>query len=201
MYIFRLFSSLFTIALLFTACTKKHIEKWDTIKVNPNLSKDSIFTKMDKQKEFIIFPKFDSTLKQSSRVAILIGEKHSRADSLNSSFSTCKAYFHKADTLNIHIGLDGPFGGSGIDISYHNNKFNTKGYQYSDVVPSGKLEKPLHWVIHQQLVLDKASYKIGDSLYGYIDFKVKERNEIGDTVVYSAQGKFRAKVLKYDPNY
>jgi hypothetical protein len=151
---------------------------------------------MDTKKELMTFPDQDSTLKRSSMVSFLMGEKHNRQDSLNSSYNTCTAYFSTLDTLHIDIGLHDLLGGWGFNISYHNRRFYTEGYKYSDIVYQGKLDKPQHWVIHQELTLDRTSYKVGDSLYGYIDFKAMERNELGDTIVYNGKGKFRAKVIK-----
>ncbi|KIA96589.1 hypothetical protein OC25_02305 [Pedobacter kyungheensis] len=150
---------------------------------------------MDTQKELMTFPHQDTALKRSSMVSILTGDLHSRQDSLNSNFNTCTAYLSKSDTLHINIGLHSLFGGSGFIISCYDSRFYTEGYEYSDVVYSGT-DKPQHWVIRQELTLDRAKYKAGDSLYGYINFKAAERNELGDTVIYSGKGNFRAKVKK-----
>lgn len=192
----RLIRSIFLTIALFTSCKNQHSEKWDVVTIDLDMSKDSIFALMDAKKELNTFPAQDATLKRSSTVSILIGEHHSKQDSLNSSYNTCAAYFSKADTLRIDIGLRGLFGGTGFNINYHNRRFYIKGYQYSDVIYQGKLDKPEHWVIHQKLILDKTSYKVGDSLYGYVDFKAMERNEVGDTIVYNGKGKFRAKVIR-----
>ncbi|QIL41620.1 hypothetical protein G7074_21550 [Pedobacter sp. HDW13] len=187
--------SILLTTFLFTGCKNIHWEQWDPVNINPNLSKDSTFALMDTQKELATFPEQHTTLKRSSMVSILIGEKHSRQDSLNSTYNTCTAYFSSSDTLHIDIGVHGLFGGTGFEISYHNKRFNTKGYQYSDVVYQEKTDKPQHWIIHQQLTLNQPEYKAGDSLYGYIDFKAIERNAIGDTIIYNGKGKFRAKMV------
>jgi hypothetical protein len=196
----RLILSILLTTALFIGCNNTRTEQWDAATFNPGFSKDSAFALMDTKKELITFPGQDSTRKRSSMVSILIGEHHSRQDSLNSFYNTCTAYFSKSDTLHIDIGLRGIFGGTGFDISYHTRRFYTKGYQYSDVVYQGKLDKPQHWVVHQKLILERASYKVGDSLYGYIDFKAMERNELGDTITFHGKGKFRAKVIKSNFN-
>jgi len=192
----RLIRSIFLTISLFVCCKSPRTQQWDVATINHRLPKDSIFALMDTKKELTTFPGQDSTLKRSSMVSFLMGEKHNRQDSLNSSYNTCTAYFTTSDTLHIDIGLHDLLGGWGFNISYHNRRFYTEGYKYSDIVYQGKLDKPQHWVIHQELTLDRTSYKVGDSLYGYIDFKAMERNELGDTIVYNGKGKFRAKVIK-----
>jgi hypothetical protein len=188
--------SVFLTISLFIGCKNSHTEQCNAVLVNSGFSKDNTYVLMDTRRELRTFPAQDPTQKRSSMVSLLIGKKHNRQDSLNSSYNICTAYFSKSDTLHIDIGLRGPFGGTGFKISYHNSRFYTEGYQYSDAVYQGKLDKPQHWVIHQKLILDRRNYKIGDSLYGYIDFKAMARNELGDTIIYNGKGKFRAKVIK-----
>ena len=183
------------LSLSFLACKSTPSERCDIVRINPRISRDKAFAIMDTQKELMAFPGQDSTLKRSSMVSILTGDQHSRQDSLNSNFNTCTAYLSKSDTLHIDIGLHSLFGGSGFIISCYDGRFYTEGYEYSDVVYSGT-DKPQHWVICQELTLDRTKYKAGDSLHGYINFKAAERNELGDTIVYTGKGNFRAKVKK-----
>ncbi|WP_230146126.1 hypothetical protein [Pedobacter sp. Bi36] len=196
MNIFRLPCSLFFITIILVNCNNKIAEQWDEVTVNHSLSKDKTFAQMGLQPEIMPYPGQDSTLKRSSEVAFLVREGPSRQDPPGTKDNNCEAFFMGTDTLHIHIGLNGLLGGSGFRIKYHNNRFYTEGYRYSDMVYQGKVDEPLHWVVYQKLSLDKSSYNIGDSLYGYIDFKAMERNEIGDTLTYSGHGKFRTSVIK-----
>lgn len=95
----------------------------------------------------------------------------------------------KNDTIHINIGINTGFGGSGINIIYTGNKLSTNIYRYTDVVyPNEKKRK--YKIENQKLVLDKSTYKTGDSLYGYVYVRMVD----DENVKYYADGFFRAKL-------
>jgi hypothetical protein len=56
--------------------------------------------------------------------------------------------------------------------------------------------EPTHKLIYQKLTLDKPNYKLGDSLYGKIEFKSIETDSNGETKEHFGKGNFRTKVKK-----
>jgi hypothetical protein len=103
-------------------------------------------------------------------------------------------FFH-SDTLLINIGIGNGFGGHGFIISYKSKKFYTEPYFSTDVIYSDKVE-PTYKIVYQKLILDKASYSSGDSLYGHIDFKSIETDKEKNTTEHFGKGYFRTKVTK-----
>jgi hypothetical protein len=83
--------------------------------------------------------------------------------------------------------------GHGLIIKYSNKKFNTKAYRHTDLFIIGETT-PNQKLINHKLVLNKANYKIGDSLFGRIEFKSIEINNQGDTVLHISNGNFRGSV-------
>ncbi|WP_162800089.1 hypothetical protein [Pedobacter jeongneungensis] len=188
--------TLLLISIFFTQCTTRHAEQWQKITIDPKLPRYAAFSSMKKQIEAFFNPLPDTIPKASNDVTFFAGNYQNKKDTAGTKNNHCEAYYKDSDTLFIRIGKDGILGGNGFTISCKNENFNTKGYLYSDMVYMGKVNQPQHWVIYQKLTLDKKSYRVGDSLYGKIDFKAMERNEIGDTILYKGNGNFRVKVEK-----
>jgi hypothetical protein len=172
------------------------IERWDVVVIDPELSRVSVYKELDKQGEiFSALEKRDTSIRRSSEVAYYPGQE--RLDSQYAKFNNCRAfYFPKfhSDTLLINIGIGTGFGGKGFMINYCNGKFYTKPYVSTDVVYEQMIE-PVFRVVYQKLTLDKSSYKVGDSLFGRIDFKSIEIDGL-KTKEHLGKGYFRTKVTK-----
>jgi hypothetical protein len=184
-------------AICVTSCTtKKRNSQWDTAEINAAISKDSIYKELDKQPElFSVVERQVLFMKRTSDVAYFSGHKLNIQDDKYAKYNNCRAYFFHSDTLSINIGIGNGFGGWGFIISYKSKKFYTEPYLWTDVIDPGAVE-PTYKIVYQKLILDKANYSLGDSLYGHIDFKSIEVDEQHDTTDHFGKGYFRTKVAE-----
>ena len=134
-------------------------------------------------------------MKRTSDVAYFGGHKLNLEDDKYSKLNNCRAYFFHSDTLSINIGIGNGFGGQGFIISYKNKNFYTHPYFWTDVIIEGEVE-PKYEIVYQKLTLDKPTYSLGDSLYGYIDFKSVETDNYMNTIKHFGKGYFRTKITK-----
>lgn len=174
--------------------------QWDEVKLDSSISHDSIYKRMNKQEEIpnmFEFKNLDTVLiGKTSDVQYLVGNEN--ADKY-SKMNNCRAYFFKSDTLIINIGIGNGFGGRGFIIKYKANKFFTEPYYEDDVVFEGEPFET-YKLIYQKLTLNKLNYKVGDSLFGKIDFKSIETDLEKKKHEHTGKGYFRAKV-KQSPFY
>jgi hypothetical protein len=187
------------IILILSNCTEKKTQnQWDKVNIDSNISKDLVYKELDKQKEiFAGFEKKDSLGKRTSDVSYFSGKKINLNDTKYSKFNNCRAYYFFNDTLSINIGFSNGFTGRGFIIKYKNKKFYTEGYYSTDVIIEGEIE-PTHKIVYQKLTLDKTNYKVGDSLFGKIEFKsIEKNNNSGETTEHFGKGYFRTKVSKF----
>gem|GEM_PF-6623594 len=83
----------------------------------------------------------------------------------------CDAYLHN-DTINLVFQPELPAYASALAVSVSDLYFSSA---FSAAYP-GRLNN-LSWIItRQQLVLDKGSYRIGDTIKGYVDIEFLETN-------------------------
>jgi hypothetical protein len=177
--------------------TPKESAQWGEATIDPGISKEAIYSQLDKQTEiFSGLEEQDSSRKRTSDVAYFSGyfptEKYLNDKEL-AKFNNCRAYFRHSDTLTIRIGIGTGFGGWGFSINYKDKKFQTEPFYSTDVVEAGQVE-PTNKVAYQKLTLDKPSYKPGDSLYGRIEFKSIQTSKGNGTTEHSGAGSFRTKV-------
>ncbi len=190
----RLFLVIIIVSL--TNCnTKQETDKWDNVKINSNISKESIYSTLDKQEEIYGFELEDSLMKRTSDVAYFSGEKINLLDDKYSKLNNCRAQFNKSNILIINIGISNGFSGWGFTISYRNKKFYTEPYSFTDMVIPDEVE-PTYQIIFQKLTLDKANYKLGDSLYGRLEFKSIETDKENKKIEHFGIGNFRTKVKR-----
>ena len=169
------------------------IDQWDEVKIDPEISKDSIYRQLDEQAEiFSMLEEQDSLMKRTSDVEYFGREKLYKN---YSKFNNCRAFYFKSDTLSINIGISSGHAGDGFIINYKDKKFYTKPYSWDDVIMPGEVE-PTYKIVYQKLTLDKPNYKLGDSLYGRIEFKSIETDEYLKKTEHSGKGNFRTKVKK-----
>ena len=169
------------------------IDQWDEVKIDPEISKDSIYRQLDEQAEiFSMLEEQDSLMKRTSDVEYFGREKLYKN---YSKFNNCRAFYFKSDTLSINIGISSGHAGDWFIINYKDKKFYTKPYSWDDVIMPGEVE-PTYKIVYQKLTLDKPNYKLGDSLYGRIEFKSIETDEYLKKTEHSGKGNFRTKVKK-----
>jgi hypothetical protein len=188
---------LFAATCLTNCAGKKQDGQWDTAEINSAISQDSIYKELDKQPElYSVIERHYELMKRTSAVAYFSGHKINIQDDKYAKYNNCRAYFFHSDTLSINIGIGNGFGGQGFIISYKNGMFNTEPYFVTDVISPGEVE-PTYKIVYQKLVLDKADYSSGDSLYGHIDFRSIEVDKNHDTTEHYGIGYFRTKVATW----
>ena len=181
----------FTLVLLSSCNTKNN--QWDEVSIDPEISKDSIYRQLDNQEEIFSAPEQqDSLMKRTSDVEYLGREKLYKN---YSKYNNCRAYFFKSDTLSIKIGISSGFAGDGFIIKYKGKKFYTEPYDWTDAIMEGQVE-PTYKIVYQKLTLNKSNYKVGDSLYGRIEFKSIETDGYFKKTEHFGKGSFRTKVKK-----
>jgi len=116
-------------------------------------------------------------------------------DDKYSKLNNCRAQFNKSNILIINIGISNGFSGWGFTISYRNKKFYTEPYSFTDMVIPDEVE-PTYQIIFQKLTLDKANYKLGDSVYGRVEFKSIETDKENKKIEHFGIGNFRTKVKR-----
>lgn len=196
----RIYSGLFfvlTVLFFSSYIEKKKLNKWDKVNIDSNISKDIIYKELDKQKEiFSAIEQQDSSRKRTSDVSYFSKKKIDLNKTKYSKLNNCRAYYFHSDTLSINIGFSNGYSGRGFIIKYKNEKFYTEAYRLTDIIIEGEIE-PKHKIVYQKLTLDKANYKLGDSLYGKIDFKSIETTDNGETIEHFGKGNFRTTVSEF----
>lgn len=176
---------------------------WNVFEVNPCLSAASVYQRMNgKEEPFKRSNDRSPRARRSSEVDYYVTirnyseEKEQYFRNNIGENSNCQAYL-KNDTLEIRIGVWYGLGGIGFSIYQCGTRYRSMPYSYDDVIDYRELE-PLDIPLWQKLVLDKAGYAIGDSLYGYISFGSISYDEYGNPSGNKGDGFFRAVVKKRD---
>jgi len=182
------------IMLYETSChSRVQQNRWNEAVIDRKLSENMIFFQLDKQTEIFSFgEKQDSLIKRTSDVAYLTGEKINLPGSSYSKYNNCRANLVH-DTLRISIGIADGFVGWGFVIEYYDKNFCTEPYHWTDA-DDPYAPKPTYRIVSQNLTLNKAVYKIGDSLYGQVSFKTIETNRDINAIEHLGKGSFRTKV-------
>lgn len=190
-------SFLIFFSILIANCTsKKDLSIWNKATFDASISRAPIYIQLDKQKElFSAFEKQDSLFKKTSDVEYSSGKPMSVGEFNNLKVNNCRAYYHQSDTLAINIGIGTGFGGQGFIILYKDKKFYTEPYFSTDVIIPGEPES-VYKIVYQKLILDKPTYKLGDSLYGYINFKSIEIDKNKGTTEHWGKGYFRTRITE-----
>lgn len=172
------------------------IEKWDAVTIDSKIKENKIYKELDKENEIPQPFKLTDTLsKRTSYVGYFTGEKIDFKDKY-SEFNYCEANFLLSDTLRIKIGHESDSSASGFTINLKNNKFYTQAYLSTNVVCEDDF-LPLHKIIHQKLTLNKPNYKVGDSLFGHIEFKSIETDRDKNEIQHFGKGYFRTKIKEF----
>ena len=189
------FSLLIFINVCISNCqNKKQKWQWDSASIDPTIVNNYSYKQLDKESEvFSVFENQDSTLKRTSGVAYFTNGNSELSDSNYAILNNCRAHFSHSDTLFIKIGFGDGFVGKGFIINYKDKKFYTEPYYFTDLIIEGET-LPVYELIYQKLTLDKPKYKVGDSLYGKIDFKSIEIDQARNKINHSGKGYFRTKI-------
>ena len=170
----------------------KTISKWDYAKYDPKIPLNPIFKKLNQEKELYgLLDARDSILKRSSSVAYFSkGE-----DTINNNYyrnNKCIARM-TTDTLYVSIGMGSGFSGSGSQIKYFKKKFYVEPFRWTDA-SLGKEFESTYKLNKQELILDKVEYKIGDSIFGRIEFESIETDFNKKRTIKKGKGYFRGKI-------
>jgi hypothetical protein len=185
---------LFVSVFLIRCDDKRQHHQWETATVDSMIATNDAFKQLNKEMEvFSALENQDSSAKRSSGVLYFTKGHVNLSDSNSAKLNNCRAFFFHSDTLYINIGIGNGFGGWGFIINYKNNKFYTEPYYSNDVIIEGEPE-PVYEIIYQKVTLDKFNYKIGDSLFGKIDFKAIEIGPGNTKFKHKGNGYFRTKV-------
>jgi len=183
----RLLLFLFVLAnsVLFSCKQKNH---WELADTNENLKLNNQIKSLSSQKEIpnddIFEEELDTTLTKSSGVEYVV-DQSSKID------LRCRTVILN-DTLFINLGISNGFSSEGFVILFHNKSFIVKETGQTDVVIENAPE-PKQKILYQKLILDKENYSLGDSIYGYVDFKI-EKTFLNTKTNYSGKGYFRTKI-------
>lgn len=142
---------------------------WKRNETEPDLSKNPVYKTFDHQKQKTIFAG-ESENTMSNNLII-------KTDSETSEeLYTCSISDNKL-LLNIKFFAGDGFSGGGYQLDLINNRYRLSPYHYTDVIrPFDFLDTGDYYkVLDSRLVLDKDSYKKGDSIYGYTAFKIQRR--------------------------
>ncbi len=176
---------------------------WNVFEVNPCLSADAVYQRRNgKEEPFKRSNDRSLRSRRSSEIDYYVTirnyseekEQYFRYNIGNNS--NCQGYL-KNDTLEIRIGDIYGLGWQGFSIYQYGARFLSMPYSNDDLIDY-RLPEPLNFPLWQKLVLDKAKYSIGDSLYGYISFGSIFYNTYGYPSGNKARGFFKAVVKKRD---
>lgn len=174
---------------------------WSIFEVDSNLSADPAYRRMNGKEEPLLnsFKEAgDHSLpeRRSAEVDYYItirnyveGKEQYFQNNIG-EHSNCQAYLKK-DTLNIRIGDIYGLGWQGFSIYQYGARFLSMPYSNDDLIDY-RLPEPRNIPLWQKLVLDKATYSTGDSLYGYISFGSVFYNKYGNPSGNKVNGFFRA---------
>ncbi|MBZ4188231.1 hypothetical protein [Niabella beijingensis] len=175
---------------------------WQGFEMSSGIPENDIYKKLDSINEiFSPFKDKGDTMAKRSIAAdyykttrdVFEGQEHYSSGNVKDLYD-CRAYLQN-DTLRILIGAHLGFGDSGLNIWIVRDRFVLMPYSSFCVITDHPCE-PLNAPLWQRLVLDKKSYSIGDSLYGYLSFGAVyydvRRNPSGQ----KAKGFFRTIIKK-----
>jgi hypothetical protein len=94
---------------------------------------------------------------------------------------------HHKDSISLLIFADGYWTRYGLNILMKGNRFQTTPFESTDVVYE---REPTHITEQQKLILNRANFSKGDSIYGYV--YTRHLREDGHKIYF--RGYFRAKV-------
>ncbi|MBK1895991.1 hypothetical protein [Chryseobacterium paridis] len=150
---------------------------------------------MDMQKEIINGTEINDSIpgKKSSSVIFYADKRPETKEELEmANFNNCRAIKWQGKT-RIRIGFSSGFSGGGYAIDYVLGRFKLKPYSFTDVVPDN-IKEPKYKILKQDVTVDKFYYKVGDSIYGKIDFIMESEDFPPKKILIYGNGYFRTKL-------
>ena len=159
------------------SCAVNKDRKWANVSIDKSLNTDWNINYREKEDTNIVMGQEiynQSKLKTSHVKYFKLVRKDKEHWIQDKSINNCQVSIPKSDSLLIRIGYDFiGLGGSGFVINLKNRKFYVLPYEHSSC-SSSMWPRPEYKIRIQELVLDKPSYNIGDSLYGRVYFHITE---------------------------
>ncbi len=187
------FATYFILGMFFLECTPKEQTQTGLGKfsVDTNLSKHDIFKNLSEYPELKLFN--HEKMESATRTAHII-QKISYSDTFyhpSGSFHfedyKCKAEY-QGDTLFIWLNNNNGYFGNGVLAEVIRNRFLIK-----DIDPKtlkGEVTFIHSTPTYQKLILNRSTFKRGDSIYGFIEYTSK----IDSTITKNFVGYFRTKI-------
>lgn len=152
----KLFILIFFAICLVVGCNKEkvNVENFDKFKISQNVIPDSISHKLVQKNNSVV----------SVQSLAISPYKY---PSYNENY-ICDASIIENDTLNILINNYNGYFGNGILAQVFGDKFRIKSIT-PKVIKGTKFEN--YELKTQKLILDKATFKKGDSLFGFVNFE------------------------------
>lgn len=152
----KLFISIFISICLIISCNKEKIEvkNFDKFKLIQNVIPDSISEKLNYKNNSVV----------SVQSLIISPYKYP----LYNDNYICNVSIIENDTLNIWINNYNGYFGNGILAQIFEDKFRIKSIS-PKVIKGIKFEN--YELKSQELILNKSTFKKGDSLFGYLNFE------------------------------
>lgn len=186
-------SILLVFFLIFSNCSKSQISDDTTIKIDKMIKKDTVFNYLSRNNQkFIVKEPYNLNKKRT----ILIDYYKKECEDCRNfdelyEYYQAKAIVDKDNSLNIKISIEGGLSGSGFFIKCKNKKFEVLLHTFDD--QSGTKFTNCK-ILYQNLVLDKATFVVGDSIYGKINFDILENSKMRGEIRHKFQGYFVAKI-------
>ncbi|SFN12994.1 hypothetical protein SAMN05421738_1077 [Algoriella xinjiangensis] len=166
---------------------------WTDVKVVPYLNKNEIYDRMIHEPEILdIQDEKDTTAKRSVIIDFYTSDSEDFSKSYKDTIFNCKANLHHPDSLTITIEYRNLVSADGLLIDVNKEKFTTKPFYHADV--SKNKEKVKSIVLKQELRLNKANYKVGDSIFGRLYFYTMNISNKQDTTYFRGKGTFMTKI-------
>lgn len=151
--------------LLFAAGT--YLLAWKKVEVDPSLSIKPLFKDFNRQKqEYIDGGKSEGIKTNNFRV---------KADG-----SSAESYRYDIQdfpfVLQIRFSTGDGYSGGGYIVKILHNRYSLSPYHYTDAPGTFDfLNDEYYKILSSKMVLNKAFYKKGDSIFGYTELKVRRR--------------------------
>lgn len=184
--VFQIFACILILGVLYLLF--QYFIKWDSVKIDNNISKNPVYKKIDKQIVNEIFS-LHKEEKYTNNVIFSLDENALKIEEFN--YHNCNIYF-QGPLLVISFTSGDGFSGGGYEIKVLKNRFNVKPYHYTDVIrPFDFLEIDEQYkLLESTLILNQNSYKRGDSIFGYTKFKI-EKGTGSEKYFENGKGYFR----------
>lgn len=145
----------------------KYLFFWSSVEIDPNLSRKALFKDFNHQKqEYIDGGDSDEIKTNNFRVKI-------------DSLSTESYGYYITDhplSLEIRIVTGDGYSGGGYNIKIIGNRYQVSPYHYTDSPRFFDfINEDYYKIINSKVILNKDSYKKGDSIFGYTELKVQKR--------------------------